>query len=177
MKSATLIGAMIATIPFAVMADKKGHCGSHHDDNKEYIIIEKKYKHHGNDRHYDYDDHSYRRNSCDRYSHDDRYRHRRVERVVVYDRFSDDDRIIIREYYSHQPRHNKHWRHHRDYDRYIIVGKPIPRHIECDELPPDLDRRLPPLPENRVRVRIGSTIVIKDRDTGFVLDILFNNLS
>lgn len=50
----------------------------------------------------------------------------------------------------------------------------LPREVVTEALPPELERRLSPLPSpNYVRVRVGQDLVIMDRQTRVVLDIAF----
>ncbi len=50
----------------------------------------------------------------------------------------------------------------------------LPREVVTEVLPPELERRLSPLPSpNYVRVKVGQDLVIMDRQTRVVLDIAF----
>lgn len=106
--------------------------------------------------------------------------------VVVRDRdtsvrivFSDRDRVIIREWYEERrralppglakkgmvpPGHAKRWGP-RD---------TLPPGLAWRELPPELERRLSRLPDGYVRVIVGSDIVLMDRRTRVILDILYD---
>lgn len=50
----------------------------------------------------------------------------------------------------------------------------LPREVVTEVLPPELERKLSPLPSpNYVRVKVGQDLVIMDRQTRVVLDIAF----
>lgn len=106
--------------------------------------------------------------------------------VVIRDRdtsvhvvFSDRDRVIIREWYDERrralppglakkgmvpPGHAKRWGP-RD---------TLPPGLAWRELPPELERRLSRLPEGYIRVIVGSDIVLMDRRTRVILDVLYD---
>ncbi len=106
--------------------------------------------------------------------------------IVVGDRdakvrivFSERDRLIIREWYDERrralppglakkgmrpPGHAKRWGP-RD---------TLPPGLAWRELPPELERRLTRLPDDYIRIIVGSDIVLLDRRTRVILDILYD---
>lgn len=49
----------------------------------------------------------------------------------------------------------------------------LPPGLDGDALPPELERRLSRLPSSYLRVRIGQDIVLMDRNTRVVLDVVY----
>lgn len=91
--------------------------------------------------------------------------------------FSDDDRRIIRDYYRTNyrdlppglakkgkvpPGHMYKMRRHQG----------IPRDVTWQRLPPDVERRLSRLPEDYVRIVIGTDVGILHTRTRVVLDVI-----
>lgn len=66
---------------------------------------------------------------------------------------------------SHPPRHGEVVVRDRD---------TLPPGLAWRELPPELERRLSRLPDGYIRVIVGSDIVLMDRRTRVVLDILYD---
>lgn len=93
--------------------------------------------------------------------------------------FSDRDRAFIRDYYGGKRKHKKHKKTPPGLAR---KGKLPPGLAKRDRLPPglqgrglpyDLDRRLTHLPGSYVRVRVGADIVLMDRNTRVIFDIVY----
>jgi hypothetical protein len=98
-------------------------------------------------------------------------------------RFGDRDRETIRQYYEGQAReHDKHGKKPKKTPPGLAKREQLPPGLaRQDRLPPglqgrglpaDLERRLPPLPKDHVRVVVGSDVVIMHVQTRVVLDIL-----
>ena len=49
----------------------------------------------------------------------------------------------------------------------------LPPGLEGDALPPELERRLSRLPSSCVRIRVGQDIVLMDRNTRVVFDVVY----
>ncbi len=88
--------------------------------------------------------------------------------------FSDSDRRVIRDYYLNYygfkkipPGHYK--RRGRPFHRH----KPLPSNIYYRPLPRDLEYRLPPLPRDYIRVRIGDDIAIMNTRTRVIYDVMW----
>lgn len=82
-------------------------------------------------------------------------------------RFSDDDRAAVQNYYMKSvsrnnvlPRVN------------LVVGNALPSGIRGEPLPRDLEQRLSPLSSSYVRLRVGRDIVLIEKQTRTVRDIL-----
>lgn len=82
-------------------------------------------------------------------------------------RFNDVDRAAIQNYYKKSasrqnvsPRVN------------LVVGNALPAGIRGEPLPRDLERQLSPLPSSYVRLRVGRDIVLMEKQTRTVRDIL-----
>lgn len=89
----------------------------------------------------------------------------RDDRAIVETRFSDRDRTIVQEYYRiTKPKKASTGLAKRDVLPPGLQGKPLPR---------DLVGRLSPLPATQSRIIVGQDIVLMQRDTRVVLDILY----
>ena len=108
----------------------------------------------------------------DRRDHDD-YRYRDHDRRDRYDRddddWDDDDHAYRREnrhlehyYYTPAP---PHLRHH------IRRGHHLPKGLKRHNLPYDLEQRLPRLPRDYVRFRVGTHFVVYNTRTHLVVDL------
>ncbi|MHB8743054.1 MAG: hypothetical protein ACYC9L_07980 [Sulfuricaulis sp.] len=87
--------------------------------------------------------------------------------TVVNVRFSDNDRMLVRSYYNKfvsrqnlSPREN------------LAVGRVLPPGIRGESLPRDLEQKLSLLPSAYVRLRVGWDIVLIEKQTRMVQDIL-----
>lgn len=92
-------------------------------------------------------------------------------------RIGDRDRVLIRDYY-------KTAKHKKDLppglakrDGNLPPGlarrDKLPPGLQGDPLPSGLEGKLSPLPPNYVRVRVGQDIVLMDRKTRVVLDVVY----
>jgi len=88
--------------------------------------------------------------------------------------FSDSDRSIIRNYYVNYygfkrvpPGHYK--RRGRPFQRH----QPLPPNMHYQPIPYELNRRLPPLPQGYIRIRIGEDIAIMNTRTRVILDTMW----
>jgi len=95
--------------------------------------------------------------------------------------FSDGDRRAIRDYYAALARPSRGKRGHNPHDagalppgirKQIAQGKGLPPGLAKQRLPDALERRLSPLPDGYVRVRIGADIVLLNARTQVVLDLM-----
>ncbi|BAU47501.1 hypothetical protein SVA_0922 [Sulfurifustis variabilis] len=96
--------------------------------------------------------------------------------------FTSGDRATIQKYY--QVRESDH-RHKGKHGKKTPPGlakkgglppglakrQRLPDHVEYEMLPRDLEARLPPLPSNYVRVRVGDDFAILDRKSRVVFDV------
>ncbi|WP_040726837.1 hypothetical protein [Thiomicrorhabdus sp. Kp2] len=89
--------------------------------------------------------------------------------------FSSSDRARIKGYYLYNyrdmrrmpPRHKK--RHTRNFERHHA----LPRHLSYTRLPYELERHLPPLPRDYIRIRIGEDIAIMNTRTRVIYDVMW----
>jgi hypothetical protein len=99
--------------------------------------------------------------------------------------FSDGDRQAIRAYFAARSngRSGKSHGHghdpHGDFEalppglqKQVRKNGTLPPGLARERLPGDLERRLSPLPDGYVRVRIGTDIVLMDARTEIVLDLI-----
>ena len=50
----------------------------------------------------------------------------------------------------------------------------LPPGLQGRALPNDLERRLSPLPENYVRLKVGGDLVLMNRQTQVVMDVIYD---
>jgi len=81
-------------------------------------------------------------------------------------RIGDRDRVLIRDYY-------KTAKHKKDLPPGLAKREKLPPGLQGDPLPSGLEGKLSPLPPNYVRVRVGQDIVLMDRKTRVVLDVVY----
>jgi hypothetical protein len=82
--------------------------------------------------------------------------------------FSDSDIALIKNYYS-----NPANRQTSSADVKITVGDALPPGIMTQRVPHALERKLSPLPSSYIRLRVGQAIVLMDRKTRVVEDVLY----
>ena len=96
--------------------------------------------------------------------------------------FSDRDRAFIHDYYKAQRKHKKHKKQKKVPPGLAKKGKLPPGLAKRDRLPPglqgrglphELDRRLTHLPDDYVRVKVGADVVLMDRNTRVIFDIIY----
>jgi len=93
--------------------------------------------------------------------------------------FSDHDRRMIREYYGHKGKKKKMppGLAKRDtlppgLQKRLDSGHPLPPGLQGRDLPYDLEEDLTELPRGYVRLRVGGDIIIMNRKTDVVIDII-----
>lgn len=98
--------------------------------------------------------------------------------------FSDADRRAIHDYYAALAAPARHGRGHGHNPhgaaealppgirKQIARGKGLPPGLRHDPLPAELERRLEPLPDGYVRLRVGTDVVLFDTRGRVVLDLL-----
>lgn len=102
---------------------------------------------------------------------------RREEVRTVY--ITDDDDRYIREYYREDEHHRHHHKHHKmrpEWRERLIIGRCVPRDVEVYEVPVEIERRLPPLPNNYIRFMVGTSLFVKDARTNVIVDAHFNDI-
>jgi hypothetical protein len=107
-------------------------------------------------------------------------------KVVVRDRdttvavvFSNRDREIIADYYSGRKKNlppglAKKKRLPPGLEKQVRRNGELPPGLQREALPPDLERRLPKLPDDYVRIIVGTDIVLQNTRTKVVVDIIKN---
>jgi hypothetical protein len=83
--------------------------------------------------------------------------------------YSSHDRIILQSYSRRLPPGRVRFAHPEWRDR-IIVGRPVPSDVIIERVPVEVEKRLPPLPPNYMRFKIGTSFFIKDIHTNIVID-------
>lgn len=95
--------------------------------------------------------------------------------------FGERDVEILRAHYASKsrgkskqtpPGHAKKGHYPPGIAKQLVRGKGLPPGLDREPLPVDLERRLTPLPEGYIRVRVGADLVIMRGDTRIVVDIL-----
>ena len=87
--------------------------------------------------------------------------------------FSDHDRELIHRYYAKKRKHlPPGLAKKRKLPPGLAKRKQLPPGLRYRDLPHDLHRQLRHLPENYVRVKVGHDIVLMDRNTRVVFDII-----
>ena len=106
-------------------------------------------------------------------------------RVVIKDdtgvvdvRFSDHDRALIHDYYEESRRRHNGLppglaKRNGSLPPGLAKREKLPPGLQYEPLPHDLDRRLAPLPSSYIRVRVGRDIVLMDRKTRVLLDVIY----
>jgi len=106
-------------------------------------------------------------------------------RVVIKDdtgvvdvRINDHDRAQIRHYYEETGKHRKDLppglaKRNGHLPPGLAKRDKLPPGLRSEPLPHDLERKLSPLPSTYIRVRIGQDIVLMDRNTRVVMDVIY----
>ncbi|QKI88227.1 hypothetical protein [Thiomicrorhabdus xiamenensis] len=91
-------------------------------------------------------------------------------------RFSSREREEFYRYYHPNQRNKKRQKPipPGHYKRPYNLHKPLPHNVRYQRLPRDLERHLPPPPNDMIRIRIGSDILLMHRKTRVIYDIIFN---
>ncbi len=102
------------------------------------------------------------------------YRSDRTRVAVV---FNDHDRGVIRDYYHHRraslpPGLAKKKQLPPGLRKQVERNGHLPPGLEGQRLPRDLETRLAGLEDGYVRVRVGADIVLMERDTRLVMDVV-----
>ncbi|HEX9593198.1 MAG TPA: hypothetical protein VGB12_07630 [bacterium] len=91
--------------------------------------------------------------------------------------FNDADRRHISDYYSSKkrlpPGLAKKKRLPPGLQKQIVRNGKLPPGLQGSELPGDLERRLSPLPENYMRLKVGTDVVLLDQRTQVVMDVIY----
>lgn len=82
-------------------------------------------------------------------------------------RFSDADRAAVQNYYKKSVSRNNVMPGVN-----LVVGNALPSGIRGEPLPRDLEQKLSPLPSSYVRLRVGRDIILIEKQTRMVRDIL-----
>jgi len=91
--------------------------------------------------------------------------------------FSEHDRTLIQDYYGKSSEHHNGLppglaKRNGSLPTGLAKRDKLPPGLQSESLPHDLDRRLSPLPSSYVRVIVGRDIVLMDRNTRVVLDVI-----
>ncbi len=93
--------------------------------------------------------------------------------------FNDHDRKVIHDYYAHQKKHKGKKmppglaKRGGDLPPGLAKRDVLPPGLQGRALPNELEAQLTPLPSAYVRVRIGGDLVLLDRKTRVVLDVIY----
>lgn len=93
--------------------------------------------------------------------------------------FNDHDRNLIDQYYRHHKKHKGKKmppglaKRGGNLPPGLAKRDTLPPGLEGRALPVDLESQLTPLPNSYVRVRIGADLVLLDRNTRMVFDIIY----
>jgi len=99
----------------------------------------------------------------------------RDENTTVAISFSDREIKLIRDYYAHHrlpPGLAKRSSLPPGLKKQLARRGKLPPGLSKEPLPHDLERRLSPLPDDYIRVRIGADVVLMNKKTRVVVDIL-----
>ena len=93
--------------------------------------------------------------------------------------FSDQDRVLIRDYYrvnyrSLPPGLAKQGKIPPGHAMKLVRNQPVPAALPWRYLPENLERRLSPLPGDYVRVMVGADVAIMNVRTRVVMDLVEN---
>ena len=106
-------------------------------------------------------------------------------RVVIRDddsmvdvHINDHDRAQIRHYYEDSGKHRKGLppglaKRNGHLPPGLAKRDKLPPGLRGEPLPRDLERKLSPIPSTYIRVRVGQDIVLMDRKTRVVLDVIY----
>lgn len=90
--------------------------------------------------------------------------------------FGDDERRLIRDYFASDkglpPGLAKKQKLPPGLARQVQKNGTLPPGLEGRRLPGELERQLSPLPESYVRLRVGLDVVLMNRDTRVIVDIV-----
>ena len=90
----------------------------------------------------------------------------RDDRVVTQARFTDPDRSAALQYYRTRKTSVRHT------TQAVVKGRVLPHDLRGDVLPQELESRLSVLPGTHTRLVVGHDLVIIDRHTRVVRDVL-----
>jgi hypothetical protein len=96
--------------------------------------------------------------------------------------FNDSDRRQIHDYYSRRGHGRKHLPPGLakkkslppGLHKHVVRNGKLPPGLARRALPGDLERRLSPVPDNYVRLKVGGDIVLMNRQTQVVMDVIYD---
>ena len=92
------------------------------------------------------------------------------------DSFSNKERNLIEQFFTEQNAKGNHKAKNKGLPPGILkrleAGKPLPPGIQMTRLPPALEKQLPPPPSGTERVIIDTNIMLIDRTTHLIIDVL-----
>jgi len=89
------------------------------------------------------------------------------------------DRAVIRDYYTHAKSKKKKGlppglaKRGGDLPPGLARRDKLPPGLQSEPLPYDLEAKLSPLPESYVRVRVGQDVVLMDKRTRVIFDVVY----
>jgi hypothetical protein len=98
--------------------------------------------------------------------------------------FSDHDRRLVHQYYGSgkKKKHGKKKRippglakkgcNHPGLQKHLQKNYKLPPELKGRYLPRDLERKLKRIPSDYVRIRVGTDIVLMERETRIILDVI-----
>jgi len=101
------------------------------------------------------------------------------ENTQVVIEFNDSDSLLIREYYRKHLRRLPPGLAKRDrippgLEKQIVRKGTLPPGLAGKLLPEELERKLTPLPDGYVRIRVGADVVLFKEGTRLVMDVLYD---
>ncbi|WP_372522391.1 hypothetical protein [Sulfuricaulis sp.] len=85
-------------------------------------------------------------------------------------RFSDSDRAMIEGYYKNSASRQKA---KSSAPAKLVKGNFLPSRIQGEPLPRELEQKLSPLPHPYARVRVGQDVVLMDKKTRVMVDVVY----
>ena len=97
--------------------------------------------------------------------------------------FGYEDRRHVQRYYSHKrkgkwknkgmpPGLAKKGHHHPGVQKWLHKNQALPHGLQRHDLPDELERKLSKLPKGYIRVKVGGDIVILNKETDIVIDVV-----
>ena len=90
--------------------------------------------------------------------------------------FSNKERTLIEQFFTEQNAKGNHKAKNKGLPpgilRKLEAGKPLPPGIQMTRLPPALEKQLPPPPSGTERIIVDTYIVLIDRTTHLIVDVL-----
>jgi hypothetical protein len=96
--------------------------------------------------------------------------------------FSEQDRQKITDYYQSRTGSSKEMEQGQekmqelppDLQKHIPKYSHLPPGLEEFRLPPELENNLPSLPAGYIRIKVGTNVVLLDKNTGVAADVIWN---